>query len=177
MIPPERIETARLILRRPVLEDAAAIFERYAHDPDVTRYLTWRPHQNIARTLDFLRGCGALWDGHEGFAWAIVQKGETLPIGMIDLRPQGERAEIGYVLARTFWRRGYVTEAARAVVEWALSRPHVYRVWAVCDVENTASARVLEKIGMRREGVLRRWIIHPNIDGAPRDCYCYAIAK
>ncbi len=63
-----------------------------------------------------------------------------------------------------------MTEAANAVVDWALSQPEVFRVWAVCDVENVASARFLEKIGMRREGTLSRWIIHPNISEQPRDC-------
>jgi RimJ/RimL family protein N-acetyltransferase len=70
-----------------------------------------------------------------------------------------------------------MTEAARAVVDWALGQPGIYRVWAVCDVENAASTRVLEKVGMQREGVLRRWIIHPGVDAVPRDCYCYAIIK
>jgi ribosomal-protein-alanine N-acetyltransferase len=166
-----------LVLRRPVLGDAASIFERYARDPEVTRYLTWRPHQNIERTQEFLRRCGAFWESREAFPWVIVPKGETGPIGMIDLRPQGERAEIGYVLARPYWGQGYMTEAAHAVVEWALSQPGIYRVWAVCDVENAASAKVLEKVGMLREGVLRRWIIHPNVDPVPRDCYCYAMIK
>jgi [ribosomal protein S5]-alanine N-acetyltransferase len=165
------------MLRRPVLEDAASIFECYACDPEVTRYLTWRPHETIRRTQEFLRRCHAFWERSEAFPWAIVPKGEAHPIGMIDLRPQGERAEIGYVLGRSFWRRGYMTEAAHAVVQWALSQAEIYRVWAVCDVDNAASAKVLEKIGMRREGILRRWIIHPNIDVAPRDCYCYAITK
>jgi RimJ/RimL family protein N-acetyltransferase len=96
---------------------------------------------------------------------------------MIELRMQGHRAEIGYVLARSHWKRGYMIEAARAVVEWALSQPEVFRVWAVCDVENMASAQVLEKIGMRREGTLSRWIIHPNVSKEPRDCYCYALTK
>lgn len=177
MIPPEIIETPRLVLRRPVPEDATAIFDRYARDPEVTRYLTWRPHLSIERTRDFLRHCAGFWERREAFPWAIVPRGETRPIGMIDLRPQGERAEIGYVLARPFWGRGYMTEAGHAVVEWALAQPGIYRVWAVCDVENAASARVLEKVGMQREGVLRRWIIHPNVDAVPRDCYCYAIIK
>jgi ribosomal-protein-alanine N-acetyltransferase len=177
VIPPEIIETPRLVTRRPVLEDAASIFERYARDPEVTRYLTWRPHQNIDRTREFLRRCCAFWESREAFPWVITPKGETRPIGMIDLRPQGERVEIGYVLAQPFWAQGYMTEAARAVIEWVLSQPEIYRVWAVCDVENTASARVLEKVGMQREGVLRRWIIHPNVDAVPRDCYCYAMIK
>jgi ribosomal-protein-alanine N-acetyltransferase len=50
-------------------------------------------------------------------------------------------------------------------------------VWAVCDVDNLASARVLEKAGMGREGRLRRWVLHPNVSAAPRDCWCYAHVK
>lgn len=96
---------------------------------------------------------------------------------MIELRMQGHRAEIGYVLARSHWKRGYMTEAAHAVVEWALSQPEIFRVWAVCDVENVASAKMLEKIGMRREGILARWIVHPSVSKEPRDCYCYAVTK
>ena len=68
-------------------------------------------------------------------------------------------------------------DAANAVVEWALAQPEIYRVWAVCDVDNLASARVLEKIGMQCEGLLRRYILHPNISEAPRDCWCYAKVK
>lgn len=176
-MPPERIETPRLVLRRAVLEDAPAIFERYARDPDVTRYLTWRPHESVERTQDFLRRCHDFWESGVAFPWAIVLKGETRPIGMIDLRPRDHRVEIGYVLAHSVWGRGYMTEAARVLVEWALSHPEIFRVWAVCDVENASSVKLLERIGLHREGVLRRWIVHPNISSEPRDCYCYAITK
>ncbi len=177
LIPPERIETLRLVLRRAVPEDAPAIFERYAHDPEVTRYLTWRPNESVEQTQDFLRSGADVWERGEAFRWAIVPKDEPRPIGMIDLRPRDHRAEIGYVLARAFWRRGYMTEAAQELVNWALSQSRIYRVWAVCDVENTNSAKLLERIGMRREGVLRRWTVHPNISSEPRDCYSYAITK
>ena len=70
-----------------------------------------------------------------------------------------------------------MTEAVRAVVSWAISEREVYRVWAVCDVENPASARVMEKAGMQEEGILRRWTMHPNSSDEPRDCYCYAMTK
>ena len=86
-------------------------------------------------------------------------------------------ADLGYGLARQHWGHGYATEAVQAVVRWALSQEQFYRVWATCDVENLASARVLEKAGMQREGILRRFIIHPNISSEPRDCYCYAVVK
>lgn len=177
MMPPEVMESARLRLRRPTLGDAPTLFERYAKDPEVTRYLAWRPHEDVTRTEAFLQRCIAAWEKGEVFPWVLILRSEDAPIGMIELRMQGHRAEIGYVLARSPWGRGYMTEAAHAVVEWALSQPGVFRLWAVCDVENVASARLLEKLGMRREGILSRWIIHPNVSEQPRDCYCYAMTK
>ncbi len=68
----------------------------------------------------------------------------------------------------------YVTEAAKAIVDWASSIESLYRVWAVCDIENKASSRALEKVGMHREGILSRYIVHPNISPESRDCYVYA---
>jgi RimJ/RimL family protein N-acetyltransferase len=70
-----------------------------------------------------------------------------------------------------------VSEAVTAIVAWALARPGIHRVWATCDIENEAPARLLERVGMQREGVRRRWQIHPNLAATPRDCYCYAIVK
>ena len=66
------------------------------------------------------------------------------------------------------------SEAVRTVVEWALTQRELFRIWAVCDVDNERSARLLERVGMQREGVLHRWIVHPGVSEDPRDCYCYA---
>ena len=101
-------------------------------------------------------------------------RGEDQVIGMIGLRPRGSKADIGYVLARPHWGRGLMTEAGRAIVDLAFADPAVYRVWAVCDADNAASARVMEKLGMTLEGTLRRWIVHPNVSDAPRDALCYS---
>lgn len=173
---PEVMKTSRLVLRRSRPEDAPAIFQRYAQDPDVTRYLAWKPHETIERTYAFLKRCETVWQTGEAFPWSIVLEKEGL-VGMVDLRLSEHRAEIGYVLARSYWNHGYMTEAAQAVVDWALRQTEIHRVWAVCDVENAGSARVLEKVGMQREGILRRWIIHPNVSDEPRDCFCYAVVK
>ena len=171
---PENLITERLILRRPQLTDAVASFEEYAHDLEVTKYLTWRPNQNIKETIAFLNGCLARWESGEELSWGITHKDNDRLIGMVACRVRGHAADIGYVLARSYWHRGYVTEAARAVVEWAANLAPIFRVWAVCDTANEASARVLEKVGMTREGILRRWILHPNISAEPRDCYVYS---
>ncbi len=175
--PPERFETPRLILRRSRLDDVPAIFERYHQDSEVTRYLTWRPSTAVDQTYSFLRRCEARWESGESFPWVITMRGYDTPIGMLELRIQGHRADMGYVLAQAYWNRGYMTEAVRVVTEWALSQASIFRVWAVCDVENVASVRMLKKAGFQQEGILRRWIIHPNIGDEPRDCYCYAVVK
>ena len=96
---------------------------------------------------------------------------------MIEVGIQGHSAALGYGIARPFWRHGYTPEAAQAVVGWCLAQPSIYRVWAICDVENPASARVMAKVGMAYEGVLRRFCVHPNISLTPRDVLCYAIVK
>jgi ribosomal-protein-alanine N-acetyltransferase len=65
-------------------------------------------------------------------------------------------------------------EAITVVTQWAFSEPSVPRVWAACDIENQASIRVLKETGFEREGVLKRYSVHPNISSEPRDCYSYA---
>jgi RimJ/RimL family protein N-acetyltransferase len=167
------LDTARLRLRPPTLDDAPHLFARYTRDPVVTRNLTWRPHDTVERTLAFLRRCLAGIDDGSVLPWILTERDDDRPIGMIELRPSGHRAELGYVLARDWWGRGLMSEAASAVVEWGLALPPVFRVWAVTDVDNHASARVLEKIGMQREGLLRRWMVHPSLSPEPRDCWCF----
>jgi RimJ/RimL family protein N-acetyltransferase len=159
------------------MDDADSIFERYAKDPDVTRYLSWQPHERIEQTRDFVSRCIMGWEDGSVFAYVITLKEEDHPIGTIEIRIEGHRGEIGFALVRTNWGNGYMTEAAQAVTDWALEQEGVYRVQACCDLENQASARVLEKIGMQREGILRRWGIHPNLNAKPRDVYLYARVK
>jgi RimJ/RimL family protein N-acetyltransferase len=81
---------------------------------------------------------------------------------------------VGYVIARAEWGKGYATEALRAVIEDGLAQPEITRVAAVCDVENLASARVMEKASMVKEGILVRHMVHPNISDEPRDVYSYS---
>jgi ribosomal-protein-alanine N-acetyltransferase len=168
------LDTARLRLRPPVLEDAPHLFARYTQDAAVTRYLTWRPHRDLEHTRLFLRRCQRGQADGTILPWVITERGDDRPIGMLELRPSGHRAELGYVLAREWWGRGLMTEAARAVVEWSLAQPGMFRVWSVTDVDNLASARVLEKAGMLREGLLRRWVLHPGVSLDRRDCWCFA---
>jgi RimJ/RimL family protein N-acetyltransferase len=173
-LPPETIPTDRLILRRPRLSDAADIYE-YGGDPEVTRYMDWPTHSSLQDALDYIQAAERSWESGQEYSWVIARKPDDKAIGGVGCRVRGHAVDLGYVLARNEWRRGYASEAARAVREWASSLDSIYRVWATCDVENAASARVLEKIGMSREGILRRWAIRPNLASrAPRDAFVYS---
>ena len=98
--------------------------------------------------------------------------------GALDLRrPAPDRLEFGYVLARATWGRGLMTEVLRQIVGWAREQPGIARIGAVCDVDNIASARVMEKAGLVRDGLLPRWAVHPNISDQPRDCFSYAMVR
>ena len=174
---PERIETDRLVLRVPCVDDASVVFAGWAQDKEVNRYLTWHPHQRIEQTKQFVQSCLTAWEQETRFPYMITLKENSEVIGMIEPRIEGSKVGIGYVAARTHWGKGYVPEATRSIIEWAFQQPSIYRVYATTDVENVASQRVLEKVGMQCEGVLRKYIVHPNISDVPRDSYMYAILK
>ena len=177
MKPPATLETARLRLRRPTMDDAEPIYTTYASDVEATRYVSFPTHQSPEDAREFLRHCTAGWAAGGPFTWVIALRDNGRLAGTIDIRPQGHRVEIGYIIGREYWGRGYTTEAVRAVSDWALAQPEIHRVWAVCDVDNLASARVMEKSGMQREGRLRRWAVHPNTGAGPRDFWCYSRVK
>jgi RimJ/RimL family protein N-acetyltransferase len=160
------------------VSDAPAAFAAYANDPEVTRYLAWRTYAQPEPLADFLRSCTVVWTAGKGhFAWLMCRRGSDEPIGSIGCEFEGGKAMFGYALGRPHWGRGLASEALKTLVDWSLSRPEVYRAWAFCDVENPASARVMEKAGMDREGVLRRWHVCPNIGPEPRDCIVSAKVK
>jgi ribosomal-protein-alanine N-acetyltransferase len=170
-------QTERLAARPAARPDAQVVFDQYATDPEVAKYMTWRPHRAVGETIDFLRRCEDVWLDGSAFPWTLWLKGTGEFAGLLELRVRTPAVDIGYALARRWWRQGLMSEAVDSVIRWAFAQPEIFRVWATCDVENVASARLLERVGMRREGTLRRWIVHPNVSDTPRDCLCYSIVK
>jgi len=173
-LPPTTFATARLTARLPRADDAPAVFAAYASDPEVTRYLSWRAYERVEPLAAFLREAAANWEKRDTvlpLAWLLCLKGTDTPIGSIGVTLEGNgRALFGYVLAKKFWGHGMTAEALTWLVDWSLAQPDIYRAWAFCDIDNPTSARVMEKAGLVREGVLRRWHIAPNLGPAPRDC-------
>jgi len=172
----EEIHTERLMLRKPRREDAAEIHARYATDPEVTRFLSWKTHASPAESDEivgkFLEG----WEKQEHLCWVIIRKSEGDLVGTIGLTLHKVRASAGYCLARDAWGKGYAAEALRALIDEAF-RQGLYRVDAHCDVENRGSERVMQKAGMQHEGVLRRYCVLPNCGEDPRDLNLYAIVR
>ena len=162
MNPPETIELARIRLRRPALSDAEAIFE-YGTDPEVAHYADWPMRTSVDQVVESLRGRSARWESGAEYYWVITLPPEDRAIGGVSCCIVEDSAEVGFLLNRRYWGNGFATDAARAIVEWVLSIPSICRVWATCDTENLASARVLEKAGLSRESTLRRSIVRPNI--------------
>ncbi|MEO6567450.1 MAG: GNAT family N-acetyltransferase [Opitutaceae bacterium] len=176
--PPGTFTTARLTGRLPRVDDAAAVFDSYASDPEVTRYLSWPAYTRLEPLRLFLSESISHWEKSESpFSWLLCLKGSDRPIGSIGLTLDRGKAMFGYVLAKKFWGHGFAAEALASVVEWSLAQPEISRAWAFCDVENPASVRVMEKAGMIREGLLRRWHVCPTIGLELRDCVVCAKVK
>jgi RimJ/RimL family protein N-acetyltransferase len=118
VVRPERTwETARLLAKPAVVEDAQVVFDEYASDLHVAKYMTWTPHRSVTDTKDFLSRCERAWSDGSAYPW-------------------------------TLWRK-----------------------------QDGGFVGLLERIGMEREGVLRRWILHPNVGDTPRDSFCYSVVR
>jgi RimJ/RimL family protein N-acetyltransferase len=170
---PERIATDRLVLRRPSETDAHDVFTSYAQDPRVTRFLLWRPHTSESTVREFLVSCIAGWEAGGPLTYAITEPPAGPVIGMIDARPRESTVDLGYVLARSHWGRGYMPEAIAAIAAQAHALGF-RRVQAFCDVENLPSQRALEKAGFMRESRIERHLVLPNFSPEPRDSFLYA---
>lgn len=147
------ISTERLILRRPLMEDAADLFEMRS-DPQVMQYIP-RP---LAKTLADVHELLAMIDGfvekNERINWAIQwrETGKVLGmIGYVNIKPEHSRAEVGYALVRAWQRKGVMQEALEAVIDFGFDVMNLHSIEAIIDEENVASGALLEKAGFRQE--------------------------
>ncbi len=162
----------------PAPADAAAIFECYASDPEVTRYLGWPRHQSVSDTEAFLKFSAAQWEQWPAGPYLIRARADGRLLGGTGLAFEGESATeavTGYVLTKAAWGYGYATEALRAMVDLA-NRIGVVRLYAQCHPEHRTSQRVLEKCGFARDASSTRQSEFPNLaPGVAQDVVCYAL--
>ena len=168
--PPE-LRTDRLLLRPYRMADVDDVFAT-ASDPEWGRYIQV-PAPYTPRDAEEFVARVVLTDPADNLRWAVVHEGRV--VGNVDLTPGPEGvAELGYALARPLWGQGLVTEAARAVLAHGFEAMSLVRIFAYAVPANAASLRVLEKLGMKREGLLRS---HRQIRGEYVDDAFYSLLR
>lgn len=160
----ERIETERLILRKPRAEDAEEIFRRYAGDPEVTRYLSWPTHRRLEQTQAFLEWSDEEWKRWPAGPYLVFERDrEERLLGGTGLAFQTPTLAVtGYVFAKDAWGQGFATETLEAMVKLARSCA-VRRLVAVCHPNHRPSAHVLEKCGFLLDEERRDQFEFPNL--------------
>ncbi len=151
------LETDRLVLRKLKVSDYLDMYE-YSCLDEVTRYLLWRSHPDSRYTKDYLAYIQSQYRAGEFFDWALVEKSSGKMIGtcgFAKLDTENNSAEVGYVINPYFWRQGFATEALKKVIEFGFFELNLHRIEARYIVGNEVSRRVMEKCGMRFEGVHR----------------------
>lgn len=172
-----RLESPSLILREFVAEDWPSV-QAYASNLEVVRFLPFGP-SSVEDTKTFLRTVMAQQKASPRTAYelAVTERSRGRLIGSCGLRvrdPVHRSGDIGYVVGKDRWGRGYGTEIAQTLIRFGFDELKLHRIWATCDPDNAASARVLEKAGMQREGRLRH---DKQLRGSWRDSYLYAIVE
>lgn len=177
------LETQRLILRPLRSEDAQAVFDNWASDPEVTKFLTWPTHQSVDVTQRVIDGWVARYCRPDFYQWGIVLKPEAFdgsdgqPIGTISTVYGDDciqMVEIGYCIGRKWWNKGITSEALRAVIAFLFEQVEVNRIEARHDPNNPHSGMVMAHCGMKFEGTLRQ--ASRNNQGIVDSC-CYSILR
>ncbi len=171
---PIRIKTHRLILEE-LEESHFPSIQAYASDVEVVHYMEWGPNTE-KETWSFLENAIQSQSKRPrvDYELAIIGHNQLLGSCRISITSPSCEGFIGYCLRRESWGVGYGTEVAKALLLFGFRELHLHRIYATCDTENRASLKILEKIGMKREGRLRE---HKNIRGEWRDSYLYAILE
>ena len=151
------LETPRLILTPWRREFAPKMYENWAKDKEVSKYLSWYPHKNVEETEQVVLH----WISQANYNWCIIDKETNEPVGNIETVKrfdQDYRCEVGYCLSRKLWNKGYMTEALKKVLEFLFDEGY-YKIILRHITQNVASGRVMQKAGMTYAGK------------APYDCY------
>lgn len=174
----QRLETDRLILRRYVNEDSAAMYKNWASDKEVTKYLTWPTHSSQEISQLVIEDWINKYSNENYYHWAIVLKDNgSEPIGdiaVVDMKENISMVQIGYCIGGYWWNKGITSEALKAVMDFLFDIVCVNRIEAIHDPRNANSGKVMKKCGMKYEGTLHSsdW----NNQGICDACY-YALLK
>ena len=153
------LETDRMILRKFVIEDSEAMYHNWASEDEVTKFLTWPTHSDVEVTKGVLSSWIADYNKADFYNWAIELKkiGEVIGnISVVKVKENIECAELGYCMGTKWWGVGIMPEAGKEVVRYLFEEVGFNRIAATHDKNNPKSGRVMQKIGMTYEGILRK---------------------
>ena len=170
----EVLNGSRVTLRAPTLDDAELTIRADCVRPGGASLHVVAPHPDVGETR---RVITEVFNVGGETTWLIELRGGGGPIGLCGWRrPQPHIVDFGYCLGRRWWRQGLMSEVVQLLLDKAQRDPTVYRVTAHCHVDNTASARLLERSGLTFEGRLARYAVLPNISDEPQDCLLFGKA-
>jgi len=155
----KELETKRLILRRFRLDDAEKVFNNWASDEEVTKYLVWPPHKDINVTKNVREQWIQNYVKNDFYQWAIELKEINEPVGSISVVKQSDdlkMVHIGYCIGKKWWNKGITSEALSALIKFFFEEVGVNRIESRHDPNNPNSGKVMAKCGMKYEGLLRQ---------------------
>ncbi len=166
----------RLFLRPFRVEDAEAMYQTWASDPEVTRFLTWSPHRSVAETRLLLESWCRRYKDPRFFEWAVTLKDTGELIGSFCAMTTIRRKTlmIGYSYGKAYWGKGYATEAAKRVVQYLFSETPCDTVTARYHIDNKASGHVLSKTGLVTDFQKTEWV---GTDRGMVECYRCTLKK
>jgi ribosomal-protein-alanine N-acetyltransferase len=151
------IRTERLILRRFRSDDSQAMFENWASDDNVSKYLTWPTHTDPAITQWVVNDWVSSYEKADFYQWAIEFEGNIIgSISVVDYREDIARATIGYCIGRKWWHKGIMSESLKAVMDYLFDEIGFNCIEACHDPNNPNSGKVMAKCGMKYEGTHRQ---------------------
>ncbi len=150
MITP-RLESERLILRTFTETDVEDVFNGWETDPEVAKYMMWQSHNDINKTKEWIEMEIGRISSEDWFRWAVEEKstGDLLGTCLIYFNQEDNAFVLGYNLSKRYWNKGFTTEAMKEVVKFAKDILKLKKISASYSVENPASGKVMEKLGMR----------------------------
>ena len=172
------LETERLILRKFTLDDVDGMYNGWATDENVTRFVSWNVHPNKEFTKELITKWIEAYD-ENAYNWVVELKDTHELIGNISavhMSKKNHYCELGYCYGSKYWNKGYATEALKAVIDYLLDECELHVVEAKHYSSNPASGRVMQKAGMMQEAVMVERHYEENTD-TYSDLICYYIKR
>ncbi|MGI1805631.1 GNAT family N-acetyltransferase [Exiguobacterium sp. TDN 0502] len=172
------LHTERLRLRKIRIADTEVMFQNWLSDERVMRHLIKGPHKTLDETNVRVEEITSSYESKDFCYWGMEEKRSGTLIGVIDLfnfDETTEHCEVGYCIGHDWWNKGYGSEALAAIVEYGFDKMQIHKISAAHNIDNPASGRIMQKVGMIQEGTVRAMI--RNAAGEYKDCAIYGLLR